>query len=70
MRGHPTNEPDHSDLCSGAAGDYFERGTRALVANLSYMRMKPPCGHDVLGCADEAQVKQLVAGIVHNVMAV
>ena len=63
-------ENDESDLCSGAAGDYFESGTRALVANLTYMRMTAPCGHDVLGCSDVAQVTKLVAGIVANVMSV
>lgn len=58
---------DSSDLCSGAAGDYFEKGTRALVSNLTYMRMTSPCGHDVLGCSDDVQVNQLIAGIVANV---
>ena len=58
---------DSSDLCSGAAGDYFEEGTRALVSNLTYMRMTSPCGHNVLGCSDVVQVNQLIARIVANV---
>eukprot|EP00943_MAST-04B_sp_MAST-4B-sp1_P004260 g4260.t1 len=60
-------EGDGSDLCHGAAGDYFEQGSKSLIANFTYLRMKLPCGHDVLGCSDSAQVDQLIGNILQNI---
>ena len=60
-------ENDGSDLCKGEAGDYFQQGSEKLIANFTYLRMKSPCGHDVLGCSDKIQVDQLIGLILQNI---
>eukprot|EP00039_Didymoeca_costata_P016739 m.304911 g.304911 ORF g.304911 m.304911 type:complete len:352 (+) comp16443_c1_seq2:103-1158(+) len=59
-------EGDSSDLCKPAFGN--ESG--ALIDKFQYLHLDSPCGHDVLGCADTAQLTALHNAIINNIKSV